>query len=103
MARFEDDCGPFGGSCGGTAGEITCCICGKIHHEGADENEDNFEFVRHVAFGEGNLCECCFEVMENFVFRHMSSIIPWYQRILDAKRNELNRAQIPLDSLLGTQ
>lgn len=92
MARFEDTPGLFGGEGGGeTRGNTTCDWCGKRYDEREDAigNHIGDEYITVTDFGEKQICDCCFETVENAVLARMTDIIPWYIRILESKQKNL--------------
>jgi len=96
MARFEDSPGLFGGGNGfGTTGKITCGWCGTKYPEGDSDDE-----ITHFAdFGDLKILECCFEKVEKAILAHISDIIPWFIRILRARRRDLLKKESAIHEL----
>lgn len=92
--RYDDSPDLFGCGVGhGTSAEIRCDWCGTLYNEGADaDNEDEVpgEDVRFTVFAGKTVCECCFEKIERAVLLRMRDILPWYRKILDAHRADLD-------------
>ena len=82
--RFEDSPDLFGCGCGGsTDGEEVCEWCGKIWNEGLDGDEDDLlsgVFVRHTNFGGKNVCECCFDKIEDAIWRRKNYVAIWLRK-----------------------
>lgn len=95
MNRYEDTCNLFGVGIGsGSCGEETCDICGAVHNEGCTTEETLSEdSVTWADFGDIHVCECCFGRIEAAVLSRIDDILPWYGRILAAKRAELERRE----------
>ncbi len=91
--RYEDTPELFGGDCGsGTYGDITCGICQTAYNQGADEKGDyNGDSVTWTSFAGLDICNCCFEKIENEVLGRMGQILPWYKRLLLARRKSLEK------------
>ena len=84
--RFEDTPGLFGCGCGtSTSRAFTCGWCGAKY--GGDESGD--ETVGTVDFGDKEICDECWETIENAVLRRMGDILPWYRRILDDRKKRI--------------
>jgi hypothetical protein len=98
MARFEDTPELFGGGAGtGTTGNIICEWCGtnygnRENEQGEPTSLDN-ESISHTTFGGKQICECCFEAVENAVLQRMEDIIPWFTRILQARERQTEAMQ----------
>jgi len=43
--------------------------------------------------GGKQICECCFEAVENAVLQRMEDIIPWFTRILQARERQTEAIQ----------
>ena len=81
--RFEDSPELFGGGCGhGTSRGFTCGWCGTEY----PGDETGHDTVTVTDFGGKEVCEECFEVIEGEILARMGDILPWYRRILDAKK-----------------
>jgi len=80
--RFEDTPELFGGGCGiSTAGDIKCHLCGTKYNEGADKNEQyTDDYIRHTDFAGVDICDCCFEKIEEEIWRRRENIIRWMKR-----------------------
>lgn len=95
MDRFEDTPGLFGSGAGiGTSANVSCDWCGA-KYEGR-EREDGEPLEDNVSIGLANfggleICDCCFEKVEDAVLARMGDIIPWFARSLKAKRASLER------------
>jgi hypothetical protein len=95
MARFEDTPALFGisGGCV-TYGDIDCHFCGE-KYEGREDSEGQgiaSESISVDHFGNLQVCDCCFENLENAVLLNMSRILPWYVRILQSRKLNLDTA-----------
>lgn len=102
--RFEDTPGLFGSGLGiNTRGDFKCGICGKKYNIGADKEEDyeNREGLTVEGFAGIDIGECCFEKVEDSVIKFMPLIIPWYKRILVARRKNLEDAEGVLKEVKG--
>lgn len=99
MSRFEDSPGLFGIGVGiSTNYEEHCDFCGDIHNEGCDpENGNEGESVRTANFAGKQICDCCFERIENAVLSRMPDILKWYQRLVNARRKAVDDAQKLID------
>ena len=85
MARFEETSGLFG-SCGGvTTSAITCGLCKTKYPKGRLGDDG----ICHDNLAGIEVCSCCFEAIENAIIARMSSIIPWYIRIIKSWRGRL--------------
>lgn len=105
--RFEDTPDLFGYGCGlATSAEIRCEWCGHLYNEGAYEDKEDEvpgEDVFHTEFDGKTVCECCFERVENAVLVRMSSILPWYARILQKRRERLEKSEADLRRATGSE
>lgn len=102
MARFEDTPGLFGIGVGGaTYGNITCEWCGTDYAGRQDKRSEGFsdEAIGNTHFGDLQVCDCCFEKVEAAVLSRMGDIIPWFIRILKARRTELKSKERMLVAL----
>lgn len=99
--RYEDTPELFGDGMGiGTYGDIKCDICGTVHNEGEDDRGVyDGDSVGHTDFAGLTVCECCFERIENEVLHRMPSILKWYRRILNKRRERLNRIECDLKAV----
>jgi hypothetical protein len=107
MARYEDSSFLFGvGSGDSTDGEIICDVCGNVYNKGisTDEDGDNdIEFgesVRYQDFGELQVCECCFEKIETAVLVNIEDILKWYRRIIQARKNNIQKSEKLLNEVI---
>ncbi len=94
--RFTDSPGLFGHGAGaGTYGNITCDWCGKDYLDRESEEGDSFsdESIGVAWFGSKQICDCCFEAVEEAVLNHIDDIIPWFIEILASKRTELEDSE----------
>ncbi len=80
--RFEDSPELFGCGVGtSTCGDIECEICGTKYNEGADASGVYREdAIPNTEFAGMIVCECCFEKIENEIWRRRKDIIPWITR-----------------------
>jgi hypothetical protein len=99
--RFEDTPNLFGDGCGvSTGGDFTCSVCGVEHNKGNDEDQNySDDFIGVVEFAGMEICGNCFEDVENEILRRMNYIIPWYRRIIEARRERLDSADTALKSI----
>jgi hypothetical protein len=101
--RIEDTPELFGAGCGsGTIAEIKCGFCGRVYNKGETGEHlslDN-ESVEYTWFAGKMVCYCCFESLENEVLRRISDILPWYKRIVEAKRKGLEDESKNLSDVL---
>jgi hypothetical protein len=91
IMRFEDTPELFGQGCGiSTSGDIKCNICGVKYNEGADKNEYYYDSVGYTDFAGVNICDCCFEKIEEEIWVRRTEVISWLKRRLDniKKRND---------------
>lgn len=103
MARFEDSPELFGAGVGSsTCGNITCQWCGTDYsgREDADGeasmSNDSIGFTR---FGDFQICDCCFEQVEDAVLSRIHDIIPWFIRILQSDKQRLQNQENMLEEL----
>ncbi|MBI2594839.1 MAG: hypothetical protein HYW38_01095 [Candidatus Colwellbacteria bacterium] len=87
MARFEETSGLFGSCGGGTTSAITCDLCNTKYPKGRLGGDG----ISHDDFAGMEVCSCCYEVVENAVLARMSSIIPWFIRILKSQEVKLDQ------------
>lgn len=100
MGRILDTPELFGAGCGvSTSGDITCDWCGTRYNEGADEVQcyDGVS-VLHTTFAGKVICECCFEEIENEILHRIDDVIPWFRKILNARKNRVEKLLGALDS-----
>jgi hypothetical protein len=103
MARFEDSPDLFGNGMGSSScGEIICEVCGKVYNKGigVDEDEDDDEegdSILNTEFAGLQVCECCFEKIENETLRRMPDILKWYKKIIASKKNQISEAEALLN------
>lgn len=96
MARFEDTPGLFGvGGGGGTYGNISCEYCGTAYgnRESAEGEATADESIGVVVFGKKQVCDCCFEEIEEAVLSHMGDILPWFLRILQTQKQRFEQRE----------
>lgn len=92
MARFEDTPDLFGVGVGaGTYANINCDWCRTKYsgRETADGEATSDESITWTDFGDLQICDCCFEKVENAVLERMDAIVPWFIRILAKRRERL--------------
>jgi hypothetical protein len=102
MGRHIESPELFGVGAGhGTAGDITCGICGTEYNQGADEAEDYHarDTVQHTDFAGITVCECCFEAVEREVELRMPAVLRWYRAIVEHRRATLARDVKLLDEI----
>jgi len=105
MARFENSPNLFGWGVGGsTMAEVICEVCGKVYNEGIgieddDRNEDKGESVLHTEFAGLQVCECCFEKIENAVLSRMPDILKWYRNIIASRKESIQENEALLKGL----
>jgi len=106
MSRFEDSNDLFGVSPGdSTSSELICELCRKVYNQGIGTDEDNDddwdegESVLYTDFAGLQVCECCFGKIENEIVRRMSDILPWYKRIVDARKKQTESDEALLNQL----
>jgi hypothetical protein len=91
--RFEDTPELFGGGCGtGSNGDLICEFCGKTYKDREDKDGnpyDSSESISITTFAGKQVCDCCFEEIENEILSRMDDIIPWFTRILKAQHKNL--------------
>jgi hypothetical protein len=96
MARFEDTPDLFGvGVGGGKDGPIKCEWCGKTYPAGN-------ESISFTVFGDKQVCDCCFEIIEEAVLDRIDDIVSWFIRILKNKRKILEDREETLRELKKT-
>lgn len=87
MARFETSPNLFGTSGAGTDGDIDCDWCGKQYTGREDEDGRGVsESISYTRFGRLQVCDCCFEEIENEILHRIDDIIPWLIRIIEARK-----------------
>jgi len=88
--RVEDSPGLFGLGIGySTCSGIKCDWCGTLYEDDKDEDK----YVSWADFGGKQICQCCFEQIEDAVLSHIDDILPWYARILQARRTDLEKLE----------
>ena len=104
MVRFEDSSDLFGVSGCSTDCEITCGWCGTIHNEGISEPAyaSGAVSVCYTNFGGTQICDCCFEKIENSVIAWLPTIIPWFIRMVKAKAKQVSNLQRIIHALKET-
>lgn len=101
--RFNDSPGLFGIGIGhGTCGDIKCDICGTKYNEGADKGEDyiNFDSVTHQEFAGLTVCGCCFEKIEESVWRYRKDILTWYDKRIKAMQKSIESDRVIIDGIM---
>ena len=93
MSRIFDSPDLFNNGVGSsTSGDITCYWCGTRYNEGADEvNCFNGDSALYTEFAGKTICECCFEEIESEILHRIDDIIPWYRKILTARKNRAEK------------
>jgi hypothetical protein len=83
----------FDGGVGtGTCGDITCEWCGNRYNEGSDETQCyNGDSVLHTTFAGKIVCSCCFEEIEKEILRRTDDIVPWFRKILNARKKRAEK------------
>ena len=101
--RFDDSPDLFGRGVGqSTSGDFTCEMCCRVYNEGADAKEEyGSESVGHTEFAGLEVCEECFERIENAVLARMGDILPWYAKILTEWRGRLEKHEDALKNVAG--
>lgn len=102
MARFQDTSALFGESGGGTSGNIKCEWCGTDYNgrESKDGTaKSSSETICFEDFGGRQICDCCFEEVEAAVLALMPRIIPWFIRILQSRRRQLEGQEAMIGQL----
>ena len=96
--RFEDTPDLFGRGMGtSTSQSFTCGWCGtKIKGD-----ESGYDTVGTTDFGSKEICDQCWEEVENAVLQRMGDILPWYKRILDAKKAGIAKMETKLKEVTG--
>jgi hypothetical protein len=93
MQRFEDSPALFGVTVGGgTSGNVSCDWCGKDFTDRQDANGEAFDHSETIAidhFGDKQICDCCFALVEAAVIQAMPNILPWYIRLLKTRQARL--------------
>lgn len=88
----------FGMGCGsGTCGDIQCDMCKTKYNQGNDKSENySGDSILHTDFAGIQVCECCFEKIENEVLLRMPDILKWYRQILNSKKKNLKEKDMLL-------
>jgi len=96
VARLQDSPNLFGVGMGySTTAEVICEFCGKVYNRGIgvddddDSDEDEGESVLHTEFAGLQVCECCFEKIENEILHRIHDILPWYRRYVQRKKHSI--------------
>ncbi|KKM16617.1 hypothetical protein LCGC14_1684040 [marine sediment metagenome] len=99
--RFEDTPNLFGyGAGSGTYGDFECQMCSTIYNEGEDEKGTyDGDSIGWTTFAGMQICKHCFGKIEKEVLHRMSDILPWYKRILAARKEHLEEAQLLVDDI----
>jgi hypothetical protein len=86
---------------GGTAGDVTCGLCGTSYNQGADEAGDYHarDSVTTTEFAGITICDCCFERVEDEVERRMTDILRWFRVLVERRRAEVARDLKVLDEV----
>jgi hypothetical protein len=95
--RFEDTPGLFGvGICAGTSSTLICDWCGTKYPE-IDPIDDS---RRYANFGDKQVVECCFVKVESAVLGEIQNILPWFTRLLEARRAKLAEDNTLVDAVV---
>lgn len=102
--RFEDSPDLFGCGMGiGTYGNILCEWCGKVYDgredESGDPNSSENKSISVTHFAGKQICDCCYEKIENEIISRMDDIIPWFIRILEEKHKNIHRFEAIIERL----
>ena len=71
--------------------------------EDGDVINSDIPSILNTYFAGKEICECCFEKIENEILHRMQDILPWYKRILDVKRKTLEISEIAVEIVEQTQ
>lgn len=87
--RFEHTPELFGRGCGiSTCGDIKCHICGTKYNEGMDVLGEYYnDPVTHTVFAGVEICDCCFEKIEEEIWIRRGDVIPWMKRRMERIKN----------------
>ena len=105
--RLQDSPDLFGAGMGySTTGEVICQFCGKVYNKGIgvdddDMNENDGESVLHTDFAGLQVCECCFEKIEDEVLHRISDILAWYRRYVNKIKYIAELGEMTLKDLEG--
>lgn len=98
--RFDDSPDLFGVGIGcGTVGPVICEWCGISYNEDNEDPETGdvidatVDSVTVTHFADKQICDCCFEKIENEVFKRMPDILKWYREIVELERKKLDKAE----------
>jgi hypothetical protein len=96
IERFEDVGGLFAAAhVQASYGGINCDWCGARYAEDPSEGES----IEWAFFGGKQVCACCFGAVEAAVLGKMSDILPWFARLLEARRAKLARDDKAVEEL----
>lgn len=92
--RHEDSPELFGGGCGvSTVGNITCGFCLTDYTDREDPNDPSGGFsdvsIAHTDFAGLQVCDCCYERIEQEILYRIHDILIWYGKILDRQKRTL--------------
>lgn len=91
MTRFIDSPELFGREVGqSTNSDFCCAICGNKYGDPEDVQGVGDNFVRYTDFAGLEICENCFEKVENEVLHRMPDIINWYTKMLTKRHLTLS-------------
>ena len=85
---------PFGIGIGGSTGcELVCEFCGRVHNKGYDVDRDGKEgeSICYITFLGKQMAECCFDALEENIFRRREDIVAWLYQLSKASRDQANR------------
>ena len=96
--RIIDSPGLFGvGVGGGTIGKIICEWCNKLYNQdNEDENGEpidiNIPSVGFLTFAGKQICDCCYEKIENAMFYRADDFLDWLKKIeYERKKKSIGR------------
>lgn len=89
--RFNDSPELFGVGVGSsTYGDIECEWCGAKYNQGEDDRGVyDGDAVTWTEFAGKTVCDCCFEKIENEIWKRHDRVMDWYVKILDDKTEKI--------------
>ena len=96
VERFENSPDLFGAGGSGTTNGLTCEWCGT-EYPARDEDDDSRCYTH---FAGKQVCDCCFGEIEQAVLSRMEDILPWFTRLLEARRAKLAGNDEAVDALI---
>ena len=95
VERFEDGPELFGVGVGSSSDNgVDCEWCG------VKWPADSSTSVCFTRFGGKQICDCCFGEIEQAVLERMQDILPWFTRLLEARRTKLAGNDAAVDALI---